>query len=409
MAIVRGATQWPSADPTRGKEGHSAHVGPGRVDGCGVRIAVMGLPPDYAYPGDTRVWWSDTTSQAANLGAAFITRSIMRQLGASYVSVDTPADQITESYDYIVLALATHIHRRRDVSMFATTVEAIDLPVAAFSLGIEDYVDESAVDDYVLDPTVQRLLRVVEDRTGVLGCRGPWSARVLEANGFRRVVPFGCPSLFWQLGRDIEVAECPVLPLHPLWAFHRTLVRLAGRVGDARVLGQDFQDHALMTSDLDSDVLLHEKNDRFLAEHPEPVASMFRRFARTRGTWPGGFDAWMSQIAAADFVVGPRLHACIAALTQGVPSLLLTRDLRTREMAHSTGLPSIPLETAGRLGLIDLAASVDLVSFRSRYSSSYDTYVGLLESLGLGSAFSEASLEHDHRLALSAHAALEAD
>ena len=77
-------------------------------------IGIVGLPPDYSYPGDTRRWWLDTTSQAANLGAAFITRSLMRQLDAEFVPLDTPPELVEERFDSIVLALATHLHRRRE-------------------------------------------------------------------------------------------------------------------------------------------------------------------------------------------------------------------------------------------------------------------------------------------------------
>ena len=112
-----------------------------------------------------------------------------------------------------------------------------------------------------------------------------------------------------------------------------------------------------------------------------------------RGTWPGAFEPWMEFISRADFVFGPRLHGCISALAHGVPALLLTRDLRTREMAYSTGLPSLPLSDTVGADLADLVAATDLETFRAGYRDSYRSYVGLLDRLGL-----------EHRLAMPAPA-----
>ena len=91
----------------------------------------------------------------------------------------------------------------------------------------------------------------------------------------------------------------------------------------------------------------------------------------------------MGAISAADFVYGPRLHGCISALAHGVPSLLLTRDLRTREMVHSVGLPNLPLEDARGRSLRELALAVDLDAFRERYRSAYARYLDLLAGFGL--------------------------
>ncbi len=352
-----------------------------------MRTAVVGLPLDYAYPGDTRLWWRDTTAQAANLGAAFITRSLVHQLGAESVPVTVDPTELADRYDRVVLALATHLHRRRDVSPLLRLVEAVDLPVHAFSLGMEDYLDEdavtgSALSDYRLDPTVHRLLSIVADRSDAIGCRGPWSAEVLAANGFDRVVPFGCPSAFWQLTPDIAVSDPVIEPASTVGVFHRSLVDIPHLLHRIPLwLGQDFQDQALMTGDLQHDTLLIEKNRRFL--EGRPGADVLHAVARSRGVWPRSYAEWIDRLVGASFVVGPRLHGCVAALAHGVPALLLTRDVRTREMVQSLGLPALPLQAAGQLDLADLVRAVDLDAFRVRYRSAFAAYRGLLDRLGV--------------------------
>ena len=351
-----------------------------------LRTAIVGLPPEYSYPGDTELWWRDTTSQAANLGASFITRSLMRQLDADWVPVSADPREVAERYDCVVLSLATHLHRRRDVSPLAEFVEAVGRPVHAFSLGVEDYVGEQDLSEYHLDETVLRLLRTAAEH-GPLGCRGEWSAEVLATHGFQNVVPFGCPSVFWQLTRDLRVLEPPNDPDGGvLGVFHRSLVDALPLLDEVGIwLGQDFQDEAILTDHLDSDHLLQQKNRAFFGLHPD--ADAFRSRARAQGLWMGSFDRWLAMLASARVVVGPRLHGCVAALTHGVPALLLTRDLRGREVAGSLGLPHLPLAEAARLPpekiVGELVAAIDLDTLRTGYRAAFDSYSSLLGDLGL--------------------------
>ena len=130
-----------------------------------------------------------------------------------------------------LLALATHIHRRRDMSYYVDALERLEMPTVALSLGIEDYLEESHLADYTLDPTVRRLLEIVSERSSWIGVRGPHSAVALIRNGFRNVVPVGCPSVYSPLRPDHRVEKAATFE-RPLCVYHRSLVEAwRGRSG----------------------------------------------------------------------------------------------------------------------------------------------------------------------------------
>ena len=52
------------------------------------------------------------------------------------------------------------------------------------------------------------------------------------------------------------------------------------------------------------------------------------------GIFYRNFDDWFNEIKKHDFVLGARLHGCVAALIQGIPAVMLARDIRVQEIAQ---------------------------------------------------------------------------
>jgi len=144
---------------------------------------VIGIRPDYSYAGSTEAWYRNNTYYSANMGACFISRTLLRQFNADYVDDFSDLRSLRDTYDVCLLALSTHIHRRRDVSFYVDLLEQLDMPTFAVSLGIEDYRAESHMDEFVLDSSVKRLLDIVSSRSRWIGVRGPHSAAALIRNG----------------------------------------------------------------------------------------------------------------------------------------------------------------------------------------------------------------------------------
>ena len=104
-----------------------------------MKAMVIGLRPEYLYPGKLSEWKKNNTYYAANMGASLISNAIVRQFSADYVDDFSDVSGLKNKYDVCILALATHIHPNRDVSMYADFVEQLDIKTIVISAGIQDY------------------------------------------------------------------------------------------------------------------------------------------------------------------------------------------------------------------------------------------------------------------------------
>src|SRR5690606_10115897 len=171
-----------------------------------------------------------------------------------------------QQYELCILAFATHITDWRDVELYADFVEKMDIPTAAFSLGIQDHV-QNAGNVRRVHPSMQRILRHVSRTTGWIGVRGFYTASLLYKEGFSNVVPVGCPTLFGPLSSGFRVSPTETFK-RPLNVFHRTLADVSVKLtSDVPLLGQDFLDEAIFTAGLSEDVKLVEAETRRYMHH----------------------------------------------------------------------------------------------------------------------------------------------
>jgi hypothetical protein len=346
------------------------------------RTMVVGIPPDYRYPGSLSAWYADNTRFAANLGACLITNSLLRQFDADYVERFEDVSGLRSRYDTCVLSLATHLNPDRDIWWITNAVEKLGLKTIVLSAGITDYAPELP-DDFRLHPSVKRLLEIAASNSKWIGVRGHYSALVLQRAGFANVVPIGCPTLYWGLREDLEIRKRSSFE-RPLVTYHLTLGRAAGSTLAGRtLLGQDFQDQAAFTDDLAGDVELQQWLRRQFADPLvfEQVQSIVREY----GEFLPSFEEWFEFVGRHDFVTGPRLHGCIAGLVQGIPSVMTPRDLRGREIAEFYGLPTSTYEALSSGDLNSIYAAADFSRFNESYPRRFRSFVAFLEENGLGS------------------------
>lgn len=330
---------------------------------------VIGISPNYNYPGSLEKWSSDNTFYASNHGASLITRAIMREFNAEYICDFSDIDGLREKYDVCYLALSTHAHSRRDISKYVDFLEKLKVKVVILSIGVEDYLSDPSA-EYKLHPSIIRLLNIATESTNWIGVRGPYTASILQQNGFKNVVPIGCPSVYWNLKRDFHLSLKSKYE-KPLIVYHKTMAKQAYHlIKDIKLLGQDFQDQAIFTDTLQNDYILQRMEHKFYQDI-ENSYEVYRQIKKM-GIFPFEFEEWFNIIGSSDFVFGARLHGVICALIQGIPAILATRDLRAREMSEVFNLPSIEYKNLSKYSsLDDLIKSVDFNKFIETYKKRY--------------------------------------
>lgn len=344
------------------------------------RTIIIGLHPEYNYPGDFKKWGKENTKYASNFGACLISQSIAKITGGEFVSDFSDLPSLKNKYDQCVVALATHITSWRDMSYYTDIIKKLDMPTFAFSLGIQDYAKKVS-DVKSLHPSLIEFLQEVSKRSKYIGVRGHYTASLLYRFGFENVVPIGCPTLFNPGDENLQVHKKEAFSA-PLVVFHRTIApHIQSFISNIDLLGQDFLDEAVFTNNFPDDTelknieLKHFKNQ----DNWEHTLSAIKN----NGIFPGSFNEWFKIIANHDFVLGPRLHGCISAIIQGVPSIMIARDLRVKEIAEYFEIPYLFRHEINKLSLEDLYKKADFQAFNELYPRRYNNFIQFLNENGV--------------------------
>jgi hypothetical protein len=338
---------------------------------------VIGLGPDYNYPNDIKKWiGKNNTRYASNHGASFISRTMLKHFDAEYVDDFSNPPLLDEKYDRCIIAFATHLTTKRDVSYYAELIEKLRMPVFLFSLGIQDYVQDIE-GEFVVHPSMRRLLQIVSERSVEIGCRGPITAEILQRAGIRNVRPVGCPTLFYNCDRNFQLIKKDYRD--PAVVFHRTfgIQQNLALMQDLPLVGQDFLDEVIFVSHPETDQVLRKQE---LAEFDkQPGGQLALDLIYQQGKFFFNYDEWASFLETRGFVFGPRLHGCIMGIVKGIPAVMTARDMRIRELSGFFKIPCLSYDELPQFqspkALYDWA---DYSQFNQCYAEKFDNYNQLL-------------------------------
>lgn len=347
---------------------------------------IIGLGPEYNYPKSYDKWYNADTKYASNHGASLISRALAKQFNGEHVEIDDfdKVNELNEKYDQCIIAFATHVTTWRDVSIYTNFIEKLKIPTFAFSLGVQDYAG-STTSFLKIHPSMKRLLEIVSDRSKLLGVRGHYTASILYKNGLKNVVPIGCPTVYWNLNRNLEITK-PSSFNNPAIVFHRTIAGNEGHhlIKNIPLVGQDFLDEALFTPNLKNDTKLI--TDEIKAYEKQGFSKESFELIKNYGVFHYTFQEWFDYLKTKDFIVGPRLHGCIGSLIQGIPAVLFARDLRVQEISQFFNIPFLTYnELHKKSSLQQIFDEADFSLFNKTYKLRYDNYVNFLTDNNLES------------------------
>lgn len=358
------------------------------------RYIVIGIGPEYNYPGNYDLWREDNTRYASNYGASLISRSIAKEFNGVYTDdLSSPSDY--NQYKGCIICFATHITGWRDVSEYTDFIDALKIPVYLFSLGISDYVPHAAVVQDI-HPSMKRLLEIISERSAYIGCRGHYTASRIYGAGIKNVLPIGCPTLYSNLEPEFDIKTKEQYD-NPGVVYHRTMADANWPlIKGLDLVGQDFLDNGFFNDDLKDDKKLIEYESREYSkyEHHEDIVKTLKE----NGFWPRSFDEWWNRIGSHDFIFGARLHGCIGALLQGIPAILCARDLRVQEIAEFFALPYVNYDELEAASLNDLYEKADYSEFKKTFKSRYKNFEWFIKENGLSHNLIESEGESEYTL-----------
>ncbi|MFI1745803.1 polysaccharide pyruvyl transferase family protein [Thalassobellus sediminis] len=346
-----------------------------------MKTMVIGLGPEYNYNVKNHsVWSNDNTKYASNHGASLISRTLIEFFNADYIDDFSNIEYYKKEYDLCVIAFATHVTDWRDVSRYSEFVKALGIKTIAFSLGIQDYAKASS-NVNTIHPSLKKLLDYVIISSGFCGVRGPNTASVLIKAGYKpeNIIRLGCPTLFRPLKRGLKITKNQNFN-KPLIVFHRTMANLNKSLVDgAPLLGQDFLDEVIFNNGISNQHKIKELELNRYSEHKNGSYTLEK--VAENGVFYRTFEEWFNEIKKHDFVLGARLHGCIAALIQGIPAVMIARDIRVQEIAEFYKIPYIKYEDVGNKTIQEIYEDANFDEFNKLYVHRFDNFIKLMDDL----------------------------
>ena len=160
----------------------------------GPRVFLLGARPgfDLARARDTEARLAET---GGNTGNQLIATGLLRSFKWSDLEWDhsIEPEAIEEEFDVIVVPAANFLISTIDHEGMATFLDKVELPCVTVGLGAQSASYRARVP---LKPGTERLVRILAERTEVLGVRGDFTASVLDDLGIHNHEVTGCPSFF---------------------------------------------------------------------------------------------------------------------------------------------------------------------------------------------------------------------
>ncbi|MGN0184938.1 MAG: polysaccharide pyruvyl transferase family protein [Aristaeellaceae bacterium] len=311
-------------------------------------------------------------------------------------------DAVNADYDGVLIPLANAFRPEYApiLRLLTRFVRATKLPCWVIGVGIQARNEDELRQGFAFDGDARDFVCAVLEKSALLGVRGEYTAAYLQSLGFvpeRHFSVIGCPSAYLygdvlpQLRRKepeelrrVAVNAAPGLPE----AVNELLRRSMADFGEVCFIPQRQRELWLLRYG-------YECSARSRANAPD-YYPLTRRHALYRTGGMAGFvsaRSWIDFLAEhADFAFGSRIHGNLAALLAGVPSLLISCDLRTRELARYHGLPFVDGEALrGDEDIRELYAAADFSEPGRRHPENFRRFVAFLEANGIDSIYSDGA------------------
>ena len=224
----------------------------------------------------------------------------------------------------------------------------------------------------------KRFISTIYNTGGQFALRGNFTAEFFHKLGFDNPAVVGCPSLF-QLGRNFQIEKNIVNKADFKPSFN-------GKFENNIEYLDYFPNSIYYDQDLFYDLLYNPnyfKNNGGFSNNIKMVRmnnnslKLSDYINNDRIKLIADMWDWQNSFIKENisFSFGSRIHGTIIALLAGVPSVLVTLDSRTREMAELYNIPSInSFDDVKPKELYDYYCSLDFTGFNKNYVKIYDKF-----------------------------------
>lgn len=330
---------------------------------------------------------------------------LLRQRGIPYeCSVSYDSNYINDNFCCVIELRANIFSKNTScLDYYYTLLKGVKVPIFFLTTGIQ-LNNKSEFHDFikVIGDKSKRLIDLVYMSGGEFALRGEYSKYFFDKLGTNSAQVTGCVSML-EADRNLIVSnekiskECfrPMLNGHNDELKQDFYVKSLKKYITAEYFDQDQFAYALYGS----------KHRDYVSLVRQCTAFGVDLLKEKRVNLFYSIPEWKSYIKnrSFNFSFGSRIHGSILPLTQGIPSLVHSKDLRVKELCDFYSIPYIENQEI-KDDLFDLYLKTDYTEFNKNFASKYDLIKNfieknIIENLGIketrAKQFNDVSIDID--------------
>lgn len=308
---------------------------------------------------------------------------------------DSEIHRINEEYDCYVIPLADAFRKNfeKHLRLLTEFVNRLRIPVVLIGGGMAARLEDPSHVNRAGDESIRAFLDAVLSRSAMAGFRGEYTLDYLKKLGYlpeQHITVIGCPSVYTfgpkagMRSPDLSAISesSPLIVTNNIFAntqTHRFLRRVIDAYPDYLFLPQRVEELRMVYWGHDLDLAGLPK-DR--PEYPVSLSDPF--YDANHALFPLSIRRWLSVAGKGAFAVGPRLHGGIACMLRHVPTLMIAKDYRMKEVADYHQFAYIEQSSLTEDSkLEELVSRADFRRFAKAHGANFAHYCGFLRANGL--------------------------
>lgn len=306
-----------------------------------------------------------------------------------------------ENFDLIILSLANFIRKNQDHSKIVEALKSVEVPVIVFSAGLQDRL--SSLDN--LSSSTVDLLKFLNDKAILFSVRGEETSAFLKSAGMNNHVICGCPSLYVYPENILSIKPLSYKPdLLLSTAGHFSSINLTSKTsksGRARALlsmlsffkaDYIFQDEIFSYEEFLDEETFDDARQKFYAGIINDNLKKYYDIDVDIEDWYffNDVSSWRQYMAGRDLYIGDRFHGGVVALQSAVPSVIISGDLRVKELTQFFGIPNASFADFREFGVESVVneklGAAEMGMFKEKYVTRLSEFRSACLNVGLNFA-----------------------
>ncbi len=318
-------------------------------------------------PTEAHTIWDRFRNVGMNTGNQVFREALRKELNIDFVSMDDIRSNKVKPKAIVTTDLIWILPDSNYDYLISRINELGDIPVVPIGVGLQASEYDK---DFKLSQSAQRVLKMLEERV-VIGCRGEYTAAVLEKYNIKNIQLIGCPSLYYKGSKGFSIRRNDTDIKNVVCNFRSLCGTLSKK-----------EKRFLSWCTTGNYTFIEQTSQPFRIETVEGDRAYFEYVSKWIHNKKVFFelDSWQECIKKHDFSIGGRFHGNILALWNSIPALFVTVDSRTREMIDFFKLPYIEMEEFDWEKPIEYYYDLaDYSQFNKEYRQKYENYVEFLK------------------------------